>query len=152
VNQELRRALRNKTETVCIFFDVDSFKKINDEHGYDVGDEVLKLIADSLSVDKHVMRDVDILGRWGGDEFAVILPDTNGQQAERIAHRIEDSVSKIRVVSPKGKTIDVSVSTGIGSITADRIQIDFSKIIDDLVVKRSSRQMQENKKAKKKVK
>lgn len=132
-SQELRHAIRNNSRTACIFIDVNDFGKFNDEHGYTVGDSVLKAIADSIRADINVVRNVDVFGRWGGDEFAILLPDTNVEQAEHIADRIKDSVVRIHLTDKNGRPIEVSVTTGIGSIHAQKIKIEYSQTIEELI-------------------
>ncbi len=143
-NQEFRRAYRESSEIGCIFIDVDQLKPINDNEGHEVGDEAIKKIANALNEKKTVMRDLDVVARWGGDEFVALLPHANLDQAERIAVRIESYISKLEVMGKKGNRIPLSVSTGCTSISHGRIGIDFVKTVDYLV-KVSDAKMQERK-------
>lgn len=81
----IEAANRYDRELSLILFDIDGFKQINDTRGHEAGDEVLRQFADML---KTTVRKADIACRYGGDEFAVILPETNRSSAERFAERV----------------------------------------------------------------
>jgi polar amino acid transport system substrate-binding protein len=85
LNEEIERAKRYKTPLSIIYFDIDHFKKINDTYGHAKGDFILKEI--SKLIQKHI-RKTDIFGRWGGEEFLIILPFTNGKKAFKIAEKL----------------------------------------------------------------
>ena len=82
---EFERSKRHGNELACILFDLDHFKRINDSHGHQAGDEVL--VAFAKLVAGHV-RPYDIFGRYGGEEFLLVLPQTDSQAAQRFAERI----------------------------------------------------------------
>lgn len=83
--KELTRASRYKTPVSFIMADIDDFKKINDSHGHLIGDKVLVYFADVL---RETLRDADLLGRLGGEEFAILLPETGQRGAESLAERL----------------------------------------------------------------
>jgi diguanylate cyclase (GGDEF)-like protein len=91
VAQELPRARRYHRPGALIYLDLDDFKGLNDTHGHPSGDAVLRLVADSLL---HAVREVDVVGRMGGDEFAVLMPETDAQFAASTAQRLNDSLRK----------------------------------------------------------
>jgi diguanylate cyclase (GGDEF)-like protein len=91
-NKELQRAQRNKHPVCLLMMDIDDFKKINDAFGHEVGDEVLKLFTHCITATK---RSYDIFGRIGGEEFAMLLPETNRSEAMELAERIRKKVSEI---------------------------------------------------------
>ncbi len=105
---EMERSARyNKTFSV-ILFDVDKFKDINDVYGHFVGDHVLRGIADLI---RRAIRQTDSLGRWGGEEFLLLLPETDIQSAKAFAERI-----KLLLCSAKfGKVENVTASFGVAS-------------------------------------
>lgn len=95
-----------------MMIDLDHFKKINDTHGHLVGDTVLKTIGNLLQKES-IFRDQDIAGRFGGEEFIVILPNTNANNALGPAMRLADELSKIEFASNDNRTFKVTLSIGI---------------------------------------
>lgn len=91
-----------------LVIDVDYFKSVNDNFGHEVGDQALKLIADTI---RGAVRDTDAVGRIGGEEFAVFLPGVNYPQAEDMAERIRKAIANAPF-SPRGKPYGLSVSIG----------------------------------------
>ncbi|MCV0396178.1 MAG: GGDEF domain-containing protein [Rhizobiaceae bacterium] len=91
-----------------LVIDVDHFKRINDTFGHDVGDDALKLIADSI---REALRDVDLIGRLGGEEFCVFLPGATSEQCEGVAGRICRAVEDASFC-PSGQRWPISVSIG----------------------------------------
>lgn len=94
-----------------VIADIDNFKILNDTYGHLFGDDVLKTIAKKLSEN---LRSIDLVGRWGGEEFILILPDTTATQAQEIINRIGCSIAQIPFTSPSdSKNFNVTVSFGI---------------------------------------
>ncbi|MEN8254070.1 MAG: GGDEF domain-containing protein [Verrucomicrobiota bacterium] len=85
LTDHIEAANRYERELSLVLFDIDNFKQINDTHGHEAGDDVLRQFANIL---KTTARKADIACRFGGDEFAVILPETNRASAERFAERV----------------------------------------------------------------
>ena len=104
--------LSQKHENVSIVIaDIDNFKVINDTYGHLFGDDVLKVIAEKLSEN---LRSIDVTGRWGGEEFILILPDTNAKQAQETVDRIRKNIATIPFSpSSTSKRFNVTVSFGI---------------------------------------
>jgi diguanylate cyclase (GGDEF)-like protein len=92
VASEISRARRQRTALSCIFIDIDNFKRINDTFGHQAGDRLLREISDLL---RHTLRAYDILVRWGGEEFLLILPGVALDQARRLAERIRAAVERL---------------------------------------------------------
>lgn len=88
-NFELERSKRYKRDLSVIFFDIDDFKLINDQLGHKIGDEVLIKLCKLIS--KHI-RKTDYLGRWGGEEFVIVLPETNKKDAQELAYNLRDKI------------------------------------------------------------
>ena len=109
--EEMERAERYKTDLTLMILDLDHFKQVNDTHGHLKGDEVLIRIADTL---KEQIRTYDIPARFGGEEFMVILPETDGKSAVIVAERIRKSIHKLNFKSSKGK-FSITSSFGIAS-------------------------------------
>lgn len=109
---ELIRNKRYKENLSIIFFDINSFKIINDSLGHHLGDEVLVRISDIIG--KNI-RNTDSLGRWGGDEFLIVLPQTNLSQSKNIISHLEKQLSQIEF----SKSIIVTCSFGIATCEED---------------------------------
>jgi diguanylate cyclase (GGDEF)-like protein len=90
-------------------FDLDRFKQINDQYGHDAGDKALTLVASKC---QQLLRPTDVLGRIGGDEFAVFLLDTDSKSALKAAERLRKGIEKIKFSINK-KTINLSGSFGV---------------------------------------
>lgn len=108
-----------------ILFDIDDFKAINDNFGHSLGDLVLKTIGETLL---KSVRKSDICGRFGGDEFAVILPYTNVDHAVIVAEKVREKISKLRFTSSK-TTINVTLSIGAIEVKHGSPIDDFEKVI-----------------------
>jgi diguanylate cyclase (GGDEF)-like protein len=106
---EFEVAKRYKQPLSIIMFDLDHFKNINDTYGHSVGDKMLERVA---QVTHAQLRDVDIIGRYGGEEFVIVLPVTNAQKASLLAQRILEDVSAIRLHTDHGPAA-VTLSIGI---------------------------------------
>ena len=106
-DQEFTRAARTHQQLLMMMLDIDHFKHVNDTHGHDVGDQALIAIANVL---RDGIRDMDILARWGGEEFLVLLPETDMAGAMPIAERIREQVSQIKLPKiPEGLTISIGM-------------------------------------------
>ncbi|MFL0799036.1 MAG: GGDEF domain-containing protein [Agarilytica sp.] len=112
---ELRRFKRYHRPLSLAVCDIDHFKKINDQYGHRAGDKSLALIAKYL---ESKFRTVDFVARLGGEEFVMILPETNEDQAARVLDKIRDAIAKIPFKFNK-KPFQISVSFGISQFVAD---------------------------------
>lgn len=109
IRQEWASASRSRRPLSCMVIDVDHFKQINDGHGHDVGDEVLRQVSSAL---KQVVRSQDMVARTGGDEFLVLCPDTALAEALRCGERLRHAVDRVRVTI--GETqLKLSISVGV---------------------------------------
>lgn len=108
---ELERARRAASPLSMIVLDVDNFKKLNDQYGVDTGDDVLKILSQTI---REKSRPYDCIGRWTGDEFVVALPGVIGSDAEKIAERIIKGIRSTRITHEE-KLVNVGVSAGIAS-------------------------------------
>jgi diguanylate cyclase (GGDEF)-like protein len=111
---EITRAFRSRTPLAVAIADLDHFKAVNDTHGHLAGDQVLRAVADLV---KAQMRAYDVAGRFGGEEFVVLLPHTRASQARQIAERIREQISQLAIpldgpasVAPLRITISVGVA------------------------------------------
>jgi len=115
LRQELKRAARHHYLVSLAMFDIDGFKRVNDEFGHLVGDRVLRAIGQIL---KRGSRESDVPARFGGEEFAVILPHTSKQGALKYAERIRKTISSRRVKA-NSTTVSVTVSGGVATFPLD---------------------------------
>lgn len=106
LDSEIKRSKRTNREFALLFFDMDGLKTINDRYGHLVGSQSLCRLADVLS---SCCRDIDTPARFGGDEFAVLLPETNAREAQQVARRVCDSVAN----DCNGPRITVSVGAAV---------------------------------------
>jgi diguanylate cyclase (GGDEF)-like protein len=113
---EVGRSSRHHHQFAVLLLDLDDFKEINDTYGHPLGDEVLKKIAESIT--SH-MRKGDIATRMGGDEFAIILPETPPDGAKVAAESIRANLESLTFKSPNGKDFHVTTSVGIISYPRD---------------------------------
>lgn len=108
--EEIARAQRDQTPLTCLLLDVDFFKQVNDTYGHLAGDRVLRELAQRVECE---VRHSDVGARFGGEEFAVLLPDTRASDAVRLAERIRKSVSASPIATDTGRALTVTVSIGI---------------------------------------
>ncbi len=111
LKKEFAAAKRYHHPLTCLMLDIDYFKRINDEYGHAMGDEVLKEIGKILS---SSLREVDIPARYGGEEFVILFPHTPKDKAIVVAERIMDKIRKTRF-KHGGKEVSLTVSIGIAS-------------------------------------
>ncbi|HET9324003.1 MAG TPA: diguanylate cyclase [Gaiellaceae bacterium] len=112
LEKELARAERFDEPLTLVLTDIDDFKRINDRWGHPTGDEVLKAFAQRL---RDSVREIDLAGRWGGEEFALLLPATDLEGGRQLAERIREQLSAQELVAPDGERIEVSSSFGVAS-------------------------------------
>jgi len=113
---EVGRAMRTRTPLAVAILDLDRFKVINDTYGHLVGDQVLKEIAHTLD---SLLRDYDRAGRFGGEEFSLLLPQTRAVDAFRIAERVRANIAGLSIIVPGatgGERVHVTVSIGVAAL------------------------------------
>ena len=115
LSREWARTTRYSQSLSCVMIDVDFFKKLNDEHGHLVGDQMLRLVANAIASE---CRDADEVGRYGGEEFLVLAPETTIEGATELAERIRLAVAAI-ALEHHGVMVRTTVSAGVASRGAD---------------------------------
>lgn len=113
--QEFKRFDRYEQPSSLIMLDIDHFKKINDSYGHTVGDEAIRAVSRTI---KEHTRDLDIPGRYGGEEFAIILTNTNGDGACVFAERLRKTIEESTIYA-EGSVIQFTVSMGVAELNPD---------------------------------
>ena len=130
LSEEVGRAQRDNLTMSCLFFDVDHFKNVNDSHGHNEGDMVLREVAGLIRMN---LRTSDVIARYGGEEFSAILNNTDAETACEIAERIRTGIEKRRFTLSNGEDIKVTISIGIATIHAGNYSINTDKLGQTLV-------------------
>jgi len=115
LEQEVTRAQRYEQSLSCLFVDADHFKRINDRHGHAAGDQVLTALAQRL---RARLRTSDLATRYGGEEFAVLLPQTDPANALTLAREICEGIACEPVMLDSGESVEVTVSIGVAALPA----------------------------------
>lgn len=139
LNREFIRSKRYQKVLSVVFMDIDDFKIINDSYGHDVGDDVLKYLAKSLI---GGTRDTDVVARFAGDEFVIILPETDPEKAGLLIHRIQENL-KTKPYTKGKLTLTISISSGIASTFESTIEN------PDALLKAADNRLYDSKKIKK---
>ncbi len=124
---EMDRSKRSGIPTSLVMIDLDHFKRINDEYGHEVGNIVLKAVANIL---KSEVRTTDVVCRYGGEEFAIIFPETHLKLAVNVADRIREMIAITAVVYDGGE-IDITASMG-ASVYMKASTLDIGDFIDSV--------------------
>jgi len=117
LEQQLAVMQRSSRPLALLLVDVDHFKRVNDTHGHLSGDQALRAIADRL---QERLRAQDLVGRWGGEEFIAILPDTDQAGARHLAETLRQAVEQLRMVSLVGTPMPLTISIGVHARDAPR--------------------------------
>ena len=107
--------VRREKPSTALMLDIDHFKRINDTYGHQAGDKVIKMLAALI---KRCVRETDLAGRYGGEEFAIILNDSSVEDAKIVAERIRQLAQRL-VVEHEGESISFTVSLGLAQFTPD---------------------------------
>jgi len=135
-NEELARCRRNKQSFSMLIMDIDKFKHFNDTYGHLAGDEVILRLADKL---KHTLREGDILSRFGGEEFTVLLPDTGRNEAFLAAERLRTEVEKMDIYY-EDKLLKITISLGVS--TFDWVE----NLTENTIIERADEALYDSKK------
>lgn len=122
LHAEIERATRHYQPLSVAFIDIDRFKAINDTHGHSSGDAVLRQVADLIS---GSIRASDLFGRYGGEEFMLILPETTPEQAVNLAEELRNLVSTEPMRIAGGQQIGLTISIGIAGGIGSQLQLDM---------------------------
>ncbi len=117
LEEEFRRSIRYRTPLSVAVCDLDSFKILNDKHGHQAGDEMLKAIAQVL---RTSVREVDLAGRWGGEEMALLFPQTSLPGAVVACERIREQIASLKI-DFHGSKLGVTLSIGVATIDPEEV-------------------------------
>jgi len=117
---EVERSLRYQSSLAVMMIDLDHFKSINDNYGHAAGDNTLLSVANTL---KAMMRSVDIIGRIGGEEFAVIMPHADLEIAAELAQRLRQGIEKVEIII-EDKRLNITACFGVTSLNAKTESLD----------------------------
>lgn len=117
---EFERAKRSGYPLSMIMVDIDFFKLVNDQYGHTVGDQILRILSDEL---QRNLRGIDILCRYGGEEFAILLPETTLQSAREVAERLRVAAVKLQFTSIHAD-INITISLGISTMPGDTADLE----------------------------
>ncbi len=121
IDEELARAARYRRPLSVILVDLDHFKRANDTYGHAAGDEILRRVAQVIAAN---VRTVDLAGRYGGEEFLVVLPETDADAAASLAEKLRQLVSGTEIRLPDGEITTVSLSAGVAGGSGEVLQLD----------------------------
>ncbi len=127
LKQQLARCRRYDERAALLLIDLDAFKSLNDEHGHAAGDDALKHVAATLS---DCVRDSDIVGRWGGDEFVVLAPHIDGAGARLLAQQIADRLEASPLMIGSRSTV-VTASVGVTELVDGELTTDQALVAAD---------------------
>jgi len=131
LKSETTRSARSSVECALILLDIDHFKRINDTFGHPTGDRVICALAD-LCVNQS--RATDLVARLGGEEFAIILPDTNITDAKNLAERIRKHVEDVYVTSDAGEIVKWTISLGISALPVNKRSANTIEIVMEMFI------------------
>jgi diguanylate cyclase (GGDEF)-like protein len=132
LNEELARARRDASNLVCLMLDVDHFKRVNDTWGHAAGDAALQELANRI--DSQV-RASDVAVRYGGEEFVVLMPDTDTLAGERLAERVRHVISATPFNLPSEDEVTITASIGIAGVRPEPEDNDLKTIGDALIAR-----------------
>jgi two-component system cell cycle response regulator len=113
LRRETKRASRSGRPLSLLFIDLDGFKGVNDTHGHLYGS---KALCEAAAVIRGSARETDVVARFGGDEFAIILPDTGGEGAFAVGARVRDKIAAYKFLSGDGLDIHLTASVGVATL------------------------------------
>ena len=119
--RELSRVQRHQLPMALAMLDLDHFKAVNDTYGHEVGDRVLKKFAE---ICRKSLRSIDLMGRIGGEEFAIVFPETSINRALEVVERLRESVATTEIPLDNGLPIQITVSLGLASFDKSDVNID----------------------------
>jgi diguanylate cyclase (GGDEF)-like protein len=129
IDLELQRSRRYHLNFSVVFFDLDHFKQVNDTYGHLVGSKVLRETADIV---KNCLRDIDVATRYGGDEFVLLLPESDREAALIVTNRLRDAINAHSFANEVDMDIRLTASFGIATYPLDATtKVDILRLADN---------------------
>jgi diguanylate cyclase (GGDEF)-like protein len=128
--REIARSARYGRPTALVMIDIDHFKSVNDTYGHAAGDQVLHQVADLAA---SILRPSDVFGRLGGEEFAMLLPETGGEEAVVVAERLRQALAGHVMQLADGRALRVTASFGIAALADDKAVADWLARADTML-------------------
>ena len=138
LKREISRGQRSSHPLAFLMIDIDHFKRINDQYGHMIGDTVLKNLSLFCQLK---LRDIDVFGRFGGEEFLIGCPETDAKAAYEIAERLRESIAKESFAIVDGQDITLTVSIGVSIFDPQKIHHDSLDLAMDLYIDYSDKAM-----------
>ena len=126
VESEMQRTARYQRPMSFLMLDIDHFKKFNDNYGHQIGDQLLCALVDLC---QKQLRNIDIMGRYGGEEFVILMPETDTEGGLKAAERLRKKIENLKIRTSRGK-LSVTVSMGIATVVPD---LDQTQTLDMLI-------------------
>src|SRR5277367_768036 len=130
LKEELARAQRRGGTIACLMIDIDKFKAINDGYGHLAGDNALKEVAQRIEAQ---IRSMDTAARFGGDELAILLPESTAVDAATLAERIREVIAATPFALNSQISRNLTVSVGVAAISPGRLEVDLKAVADRLI-------------------
>lgn len=116
LDRQIAVSRRSKRPLSLAILDIDHFKRVNDTHGHPAGDEVIRRVADMARL---LMREVDLVGRLGGEEFLIAFPDCSAEQAMAACERLREGIAALPILLPESGALRITLSSGLATLADD---------------------------------
>ncbi|HEY7774136.1 MAG TPA: GGDEF domain-containing protein [Marinagarivorans sp.] len=126
INQELERTRRTGQPTSLILLDIDHFKQVNDLYGHPIGDLAIQHVANAVI---HGLRRLDIACRYGGEEYAIILPSTAINTAIAVAGRLRQQIVAVPLILPEGRQLALTASLGVSMVSDASVELSSRSLV-----------------------
>ncbi|WP_444997684.1 DUF484 family protein [Aliikangiella sp. IMCC44359] len=142
--KEIARASRSLMPISCLFIDIDHFKNINDNKGHLVGDKALRAVVKSIT---PLLRQSDVLARFGGEEFTILLPECDAAQAMEIAERIRQKVEQLKIEETTHQYFHITISLGVSTWEPKEQQLENADAVQNYLINMADKAVYEAKEA-----
>ncbi|MDO8694725.1 MAG: GGDEF domain-containing protein [Sheuella sp.] len=144
IHEEIKRSERNNRPFALMEMDIDHFKDVNDKYGHDIGDQVLISLSRNT---KDVIRTIDSVGRIGGEEFLILLPETDSKQATEAAERLRAQIANVTHANCASNDVRITISIGVTVFYPDKYPQMLTDEISTEIIKQADMAMYQAKNA-----